>query len=127
LDAPGPRDVVVDGEHGRLLPIEATPDAFAGDLAALREAPAVRQRWSDVARLHAERYSHQACTDRLVRIYTELTADRPEPAPITPINQAMKRLRTEWALLAEKARIAAATVTRTSREEAPAPGADAPR
>lgn len=76
LDAPGVRDVLQDGMNGRLLPSDASEEAFAqalADLAALpfAEREALRQR----ARLSAEPYSMPRCARQALELYARVMAE----------------------------------------------------
>lgn len=72
LDAPGAREIVVDGDNGRLLSTE-TPESFAAALRWVAEcAPAERQRLRDAALETAREFSMHNCAARALRCYDEL-------------------------------------------------------
>jgi glycosyltransferase involved in cell wall biosynthesis len=71
LDAPGARDVVIDGENGRLLKDEAEA-AFAAALAKLADAPERRKQFAEGARASAAEYALERCAGRLLDVYARL-------------------------------------------------------
>jgi 1,2-diacylglycerol 3-alpha-glucosyltransferase len=76
LDAPGARDVVVDGECGRLLAGEDEGE-FAAALAELAEKPERRRAMIDGARRLAEPYSLERCAARALKLYEDLIGRDP--------------------------------------------------
>jgi glycosyltransferase involved in cell wall biosynthesis len=70
----GNPEVVTDGEHGLLVPIE-DPDALAAALARLAEDPALRRTFGEAGRKRVEKEftfvemtrRYQAIYDRLVK------------------------------------------------------------
>ncbi len=108
VDGPGTREVVRDGENGRLLP-EEDEGAFASALRSLAEAPADRRRaMADAARRTADAFSVDRCTDRLVGLYRQLLSSRPgrRDAEYDAWKQTRRRLETEWNLWASRAQAA---------------------
>jgi glycosyltransferase involved in cell wall biosynthesis len=74
VDAPGVRDIVIDGDNGRLLP-EENVELFAEALAWMsRMTPAQRDAMRRGVRTTAKRLSMTLCADRALKIYTELIA-----------------------------------------------------
>lgn len=72
-DAPGCRQVVIDGKTGILVP-PRDPDALAVALSSLLGDAALRQRMGRAARRHAEEhFSAGLASDRLMELYGGLT------------------------------------------------------
>ncbi len=72
LDASGSRDVVIDGENGRLLPANATEEEFAAALLEGRRYPARRRSWAKAAVETARGYDRERLLHRQLTLYTEL-------------------------------------------------------
>jgi 1,2-diacylglycerol 3-alpha-glucosyltransferase len=115
LDAPGVREVIDDGENGRLVPGQhARP--FAASLAWV----AGREGWEyealrEAARATARRFSMSATAEKALGIYRSLLdshargkpAERDREASWQPI---LRRVETEWALLSTRAQAASKAV-----------------
>jgi glycosyltransferase involved in cell wall biosynthesis len=71
LGAPGARDVVADGQNGRLLKDEE-PAAFAAALAELADVPQRRRQLAEGARATAEEWALERCAGRLLDVYAQL-------------------------------------------------------
>jgi glycosyltransferase involved in cell wall biosynthesis len=105
LDAPGAREVVQDGENGRLLPAGTDPDAFAA--AALKALEHTGQ-WREGVRNTAEAFSRESCAKRLEAVYQEAVEERaPAPASVPSgkldLWESIQRaVKTEWELLGQK-------------------------
>ena len=109
LDAPGARDVVVDGRNGRLL--AATDElGFAAAICGLLDLPA-----ADAARLRAgaretaTRFDRRASAAALVAVYERLlgSGHRSAAADRSSLATAWRRLGEEWDMLAGKSAAAA--------------------
>lgn len=116
LDAPGAREVVVDGRNGRLL-AEQDEAAF---VAALREVLALegeaRRRCLAAVAETAAAYDLEACADHALAVYQRLDASGPEPGPDRDAWHASLRLvRAEWELLKGMAQAAGAAFGRDDR------------
>ncbi|MFA9479659.1 glycosyltransferase [Phycisphaerales bacterium AB-hyl4] len=100
IDAPGAREVVVDGATGRLLP---TPDQ-----ASLRDALADIVKRSDsnlaqlaaAARERAEAFSLEQCTQRLIDLYEEMLEGEPldDRHADNGWTRTLRMIETEWNL-----------------------------
>lgn len=102
LDAPGARDVLVDGENGRLV-MDESADAFVRALRALE--PPDLDAFREGARASAPRWSMARSTDRLVSLYEEVVEESGPPrrsgwAGWTAFQERMER---EWALWSNRA------------------------
>jgi len=103
LDGPGVRDVL--GEtNGRLLPGDATAEAFAAALGALTRDRAALAQWGESARRSIQDYSLSACADRLLSLYEQLSREFVDrgPADWDPWDRLLRRIEIEWNLLVEK-------------------------
>ncbi len=113
LDAPGVREIVVDGYNGRLL---ATADAgdFAAAIGQIEAASAwERQQWAQAARETAERFSIGASGRKLLRIYDQLRSrQRSEPRDESVWAHAMEEIRVEWELFKNMAEAVSHAVRR---------------
>lgn len=98
LDAPGARDVLVDGEAGRLLDHEDEP-AFVEALQELADSPRRRARMARTARATAEEYSLERCATRMLDLYAGLI-DTPERAPAegSAWDRVTRAIEAEWHL-----------------------------
>jgi glycosyltransferase involved in cell wall biosynthesis len=104
LDGPGVRDVVVDGDNGRLLPADVDP-ATAGEAVAeaLGDERQCR-RWARAARESARRFDQVRCARSVVELYESLeqsaAADRVD---WDWWDRLQARIEAEWTLLSSKA------------------------
>jgi glycosyltransferase involved in cell wall biosynthesis len=114
LDASGSREVVRDGENGRLLPADTPPEKFA---AAISESCQLStrhtERWIGGARRTAKQFSREVCAEKMARMYQKVLQGRELPtATARPATEAenefsaldslAERIKTEWELLSRK-------------------------
>jgi glycosyltransferase involved in cell wall biosynthesis len=96
VDAPGVRDVLVDGECGRLLPQE-DESAFAAALAELAQNPEQQQVLAEGARRAAEQYALDRCVDRVLGVYAGLIGTKGRPYDDESAwGKALRILEVEW-------------------------------
>ncbi|GAA2060722.1 MULTISPECIES: glycosyltransferase family 4 protein [Streptomyces] len=76
----GPREIVADGQDGRLVPV-GDRDALAGALAALMADGALRRRMGERARENAARFDPAPVVEHAERLFGELLAARRAGAP----------------------------------------------
>jgi len=102
LDAPGAREVVVDGSNGRLLPADASAARFAEAVGWVAE-PSVADRAPliQVARTTAATYSRPEAARRTLRLYETLLDGHREVRSLddSPWAAARRALATEWDIL----------------------------
>lgn len=101
LDAPGVREVVVDGRNGRLV-ADADEATFAGALNAVLDLPlALRRALSRGARATAEAFSMDRSAERALDCYASLLGQRPERGPGDEGGWAelMQAIATEWDII----------------------------
>ncbi|MDA8165863.1 MAG: glycosyltransferase [Desulfobacteraceae bacterium] len=109
LDAPGAREVVRDGENGRLLPAERV-EPFRAALAWVAARPG-RERaiLQEAARGTAAHFDQELCARKALRFYVQaMSASRRNGASFEhgPLAQARRRLETEWDLWSSRAEAA---------------------
>ena len=112
VDAPGARDLVVDGQNGYLLPPQQV-GPFAAALTALADASDVRRKaMAREARRTAAGFNVRICAEKALGLYAAvLSAHRPagRPAVVEPRgawDAALRWLEGEWEVLANQARAA---------------------
>ena len=100
LDAPGVREVVVDGYNGRLL-TAGGPDEFAAALEEIGSLSSSGRRQLEVAaRETAERFSLDRCGRGLLSLYDRLLRYQPRgPRDESVWHHAMEEVKAEWELL----------------------------
>lgn len=104
IDAPGARDVVVDGVNGRLL---AEPDeaAFATTVEEMLWLPSERRKhFRREARATAKSFAMPVCAGRVLQLYTGLLGRGHRGATHDPSlwAAALRRLDEEWMLVTGK-------------------------
>ncbi len=107
LDASGTRDVIKDGENGRLLPENVPASTFAKlirDFFAEREKA---ESWRKKAFETARELSRTATAEKLAGLYESLPME--VPRKVTSVegtpdswDEFLRTLKTEWRLLTEK-------------------------
>ncbi len=123
LDGPGVRDVVGDGDNGRLLPATADPDTFA---AALEQGTANERlaEWRSEALRTAERFDRARCAADVMRVYRGLGSRRERRSTDwTWWDRLRGRIEAEWELLSTKADSATGSLSASDRR----PGRTSPR
>jgi glycosyltransferase involved in cell wall biosynthesis len=114
VDAPGVREVVADGENGRLLPDEDEED-FAAALAWLADLPAERRRrLSAACEATARRFSLHSTAERCRALYARLLGEGSPPVPAPEDDgawpRARRRLAEEWRIWRNVGHAAAGTL-----------------
>lgn len=110
LDAPGARDTIEDGVHGRLLSADAGEEDFATALAEVRRKGA---SFAEAAKKRAAEFDRKACSRRMLQVYENLLAGwkrAEEHQGLSLWELFEERLKAEFALLSEKASIAKAAL-----------------
>ena len=103
LDASGSREVIRDGENGRLLPGDASTENFAEAMREFHSKPKLARDWRFGARQTAQQFSREACAAKMEKLYRSLLtrhdASVPEaPAELEPLDALSARIKTEWEL-----------------------------
>jgi glycosyltransferase involved in cell wall biosynthesis len=108
LDASGVREVVSDGQNGRLLPGDAPREAFAEAIEECFQNPQTTDRWRRCALETAQSLSREACARRLESLYHSTLAEyegssAPEmPEELDPWDLLLEGIKLEWELLLSK-------------------------
>jgi glycosyltransferase involved in cell wall biosynthesis len=108
IDAPGAREVVRDGENGRLLPHEDDA-AFTEALASFAGmTPEQRRTLGDAARRSAEPFTLVSCTDKLVALYGRAIGRKPvaRNGETNAWTRTLDLLEREWKLWSARAEAA---------------------
>ncbi len=101
LDAPGAREVVRDGENGRLVP-GPDAEAFRDALRWVAErTPEERRRLAEKVAATAREFSMARCAAKQLAVYETLAGGRRAPRGIdaSPWTSARKLLGREWEIL----------------------------
>ncbi len=107
LDASGTRDVIKDGENGRLLPEDTSASDFAREITGFFHEPEKAETWKENADKTARGLSRTAIAEKLARLYESLPRDVPrketgvEGVP-DAWDEFLRTVKTEWMLLTEK-------------------------
>jgi glycosyltransferase involved in cell wall biosynthesis len=115
LEAPGVREVVLDGKNGRLLPPQASPAKFGEAIREIAEDEKKREEWGSQALKTAAVYDRKICAGSLSALYASLAKD-PMPASdqdreFVNWESLLNNIRAEWDLLTQKLEALQGTVT----------------
>lgn len=102
LDAFGAREIVHDGENGRLLPANASAERFADALCQVAQLrPKERRRLSEAACRTACSFSRKGTTRATLELYRELLERAPKSHPVASStwSLAKRRLAQEWRIV----------------------------
>lgn len=108
LDASGTREVVRDGQNGRLLPADTSASEFGAVLAQAVADADRRAAWREAARQTAAEFDRTRTSARLLEVYAEaIELHRAATGTLSPLEEVwdpfIERLATEARLLADKA------------------------
>lgn len=108
LDATGVREVLKDGQNGRLLPADASRQKFAATIEEFFNDPDMADRWRRRSRETARKLSREICAGKLESLY-RLALDEQEaatgkeiPAELIPWDSFLEGIKVEWELLSQK-------------------------
>jgi 1,2-diacylglycerol 3-alpha-glucosyltransferase len=108
LDASGVREVMRDGQNGRLLPADASRQRFADAIEEFFQNPVTADHWRRCSLETARSLSREICARRLESLY-QLALDeyeaagKPEiPAELDPWESLLEGIKLEWELLLVK-------------------------
>lgn len=127
LDAPGTREVVRDGENGRLLPQKATAQAVAQALCEMAAASLdTRTRLREAAHQTANSFSADRCLDRVLQLYAGVIGGeaKSEGRDTSTWDAARRRLEREFDIVSNFANAISDAVLLPP--EGPAPDRTAP-
>lgn len=116
LDGPGVREIVKDGENGRLLSSRTPARGFSDALGHLMHDTELLRQCSLQAREDAAAYSTERCVGRLLQCYRQLIARAQPHAAVDPgpWDRFQTGIGIEWELLSEKVAAVAAAVMETA-------------
>jgi hypothetical protein len=119
LDASGAREVVEDGQNGRLLSETASQQSFAQAIRSFFEDATRAKAWQEEALKTASRYSRETSADRMVRLYQSILGYRSDQKKDELIrwNNLLRRLRAEWELISEKTKAVAKVIKEDDETE----------
>jgi 1,2-diacylglycerol 3-alpha-glucosyltransferase len=101
VDAPGVREIVRDGENGRLLPAE-DPGGFVAALVwTARLSPEQREPLEQGMKRTAEEFSMHNTARKMLRLYERLIGSAPGARSIeeSPWEKARKKIKTQWEIM----------------------------
>lgn len=107
LDASGVREVVKDGQNGRLLPSNAAPKVFTDTIIQSIGDRSATAKWSEEALHTAQRFSRERSAERIAALYLSLKKQQQRPSTgkdkkLEPWHELIQALKIEWDLLSEK-------------------------
>ncbi|MFP4658367.1 MAG: glycosyltransferase, partial [Desulfonatronovibrionaceae bacterium] len=105
LDAPGVRDVVQDGENGRLLSADSGTEDFARAVAGIYSSPDKTRAMRENARQTARGLTREKCSRSLEALYlraVENHSREDKKLDLKSWESLQKSLAVEWDLLTQK-------------------------
>ena len=107
LDASGVREVVCNGENGRLLPADASAEDFSRALTDLINHPETLARQAEAALATAAGLDRTKTSARVLALYADLiaarrTADRADSAMAKAVKPVVERIAMEGRIFADK-------------------------
>ena len=120
LDGPGVREIVHDGQNGRLLSGEASSREFASALLSILSDPELLSFCAENARLSTEHYSLEHTAQRMLNCYQHLIASHQPPSAVdlSRWDQLLTGIGVEWDLFIGKMSAAVTAVAETSATQA---------
>ncbi|MGM0451615.1 MAG: glycosyltransferase [Thermodesulfobacteriota bacterium] len=124
LDATGVREVVKDDENGRLLPADASVNAFAEAVAAFFNSRDLARRWQNNAHETARQFDRLKCAQMMADLYAKTMQQKPKPPKeyddiMQSWEEVLRALRTEWDLLSGKVNAVAQTFQASEKKRPP--------
>lgn len=103
LDASGSREVIRDGENGRLLPEDASAEDFAAAIKEYLTNPDLAKKWTSGARRTAQGFSREACAENMEELYRKVRVGHGDnlaqnSIELDPMDALSERIKTEWEL-----------------------------
>lgn len=107
LDAPGVREVIMDGKNGRLLPAESSEREFAEAMAQSMKNRELPKKFIRHAGQTAEDFSRRKSVEKLLRFYKIASKNHPprewNENSFVPWDKLLRSIAAEWELISEKA------------------------
>jgi glycosyltransferase involved in cell wall biosynthesis len=110
LDASGVREVVVDGQNGRLLPPDASCRQFADAIDAYAKYPEKANHWRMQARKTAAGFSRDISARCLANLYQSVARPHslePDSKELMARDRLLETIKVEWDLFFQKTTAAA--------------------
>ena len=107
-DASGVREVLKDGQNGRLLPADTSMQKFADAIEEFFQNSAITDRWRWRSLETAQNLSRQTCARKLESLYRAVLRNhaastvQKAPAELIPWDSLLEGLKLEWELLSQK-------------------------
>ncbi len=111
LDAPGPHDVIRDGDDGLLLPADTPATEFAEVMKRLANSSETLHRLGEAAKRRAAEFDRGQCAKRMLQTYRQAIEALPAVEP-SAWQSVRERVKVEWALAVQKADLAWAALWR---------------
>jgi len=108
LNASGVREVVKDGENGRLLSADAPVTVFSNAIFEFFAQPEIRRKWQAGARHTADQFSRNRCCANLLNLYESiidnvcLIENYCAIPSQDPLEKLQRRIAIEWEILSQK-------------------------
>ena len=124
IDAPGVREVVIDGQNGRMLSSENRRSFVAALRWAMNQSPAQRQALQQAARARAAEFSLTRTADRALALYESLIARaaRAKTTENSAWEATLRLIEAEWQLWSNLAQAAGATLDSSAMLRVPIVG-----
>jgi 1,2-diacylglycerol 3-alpha-glucosyltransferase len=121
LDASGSREVIQDGENGRLLSEDAGAEDFAAAIRAYRDSPDLMQKWKAGALRIVQQFSRETTAGKMEALYQRLFDSKDGYqaggfSELDPLESLTDRIKTEWELWRRKTAAALNAVQSKSSE-----------
>ncbi len=121
LDASGVREVVRDGENGRLLDAHSSERDFAGALEEFAGDKSKQKEWRQNALKTAASFSRESCARRMAGIYERVIEsfvqkDTWASHELVSWDSVLKGIRAQWQLLSHKTRAAVSAFKQDKRQ-----------
>jgi endonuclease/exonuclease/phosphatase family metal-dependent hydrolase/glycosyltransferase involved in cell wall biosynthesis len=112
IDAPGAREVVIDGVNGRLLPTPIVRSFVQALAWVANQSPSQRQQLSAAAVARADEFSMSRMADKALRLYAALVekGGRKKTSEHSEWETVARLIRTEWELWSNVAQAATAAM-----------------
>ncbi|MFO7753071.1 MAG: glycosyltransferase [Desulfobacteraceae bacterium] len=118
LNAPGVREVVAEGENGRLLDEDAGEERFASAVFQMLDDEGLMSRFRESALETGAVFDRKRCAQDLHAIYEATAAEQSTGIKknlLEPWEAILMAIQTEWDLFAEKARAVAGVVRKNGK------------
>jgi 1,2-diacylglycerol 3-alpha-glucosyltransferase len=103
LDASGSREVIQDGENGRLLSEDASAEDFAAAIRTYRDSTELMQKWKAGALRTMQQFSRKTTAGKMEALYQKLFDSKDGhqdggSSELGPLDALKDRIKTEWEL-----------------------------